>query len=114
MNEVIQSSQTSVVSLKNETIGNVNLPCLSGSKPNSSVGNPQPASTGCIILYIPSYCNVNSMLNAVKVYDVQHPSGFISILTAVDIGVMTGVRVDFATFFDYRFCSKICVFGIIG
>lgn len=106
--EVIQSSQTSVVSLKNETIGNVNLSCLSSSKPNSSVGNPQPASVGCIILYIPSFCNVNSMLNEGKVYDVRHPSGFISILTAVDIGVMSGVRVNCATFFDYRFCSKIC------
>lgn len=114
VDEVIQSSQTSVVSLKNETIGNVNLPSLSSSKPKSSVGNPQPASTGCIILYIPSYCNVNSMLNEEKVYDVRHASGFISILTAIDIGVMSGVRVSFATFFDYRFCSKICVFGIIG
>lgn len=53
------------------------------------------------------------MLDEVKVYDVRHPSGFISILTAVDIGVMSGLRVDCATFFDYWFCSKMCVFGII-
>lgn len=99
--------------LKNETIGNVNLPSLFSSEPNSSVGNPQPASVGCIILCIASYYNVNSMLNEVKVYGAEYSSGFISILTAVDMGVTSGVRVDFATFFDYWFCSKICVFGII-
>lgn len=100
--------------LKSETTGNVNLPSLSSPKPNSSVGNLHSASTDCIILCIASHYSVNSMLNEIKVYEVEHFLGFISILTAVvGMGVMSGVRVDFATFFDYWFCSKVCVFGII-
>lgn len=95
--------------VKSETTGNANLPSLSSPKPNSSVENPQPASTGWIILWISSHYNVNSMLNEIKVYDTEHSLSFISILTTVGIGIMSGVRVDFATFFT-GFASKyVCL-----